>query len=141
MKEIEKVEKEIKEVEEEINEYIHSISDIKVPTNKEFDKRKRVVTAKVISSKYFTGISTTADTVYDVIFEYVVDNIIYKSRMQTLNKYKVGDIVDVYYYIKDPNYIKEINDYEESSEFGLTKVLIFIILFIIVSILFVTFYY
>lgn len=141
MKEIDKVEKEIKKVEEEINDYIHSISDIKVPTNKEFDKKKKIVTAKVISSKYFTGISTSTDIVYDVIFEYVIDNIIYKSRMQTLNKYSVGDILDIYYYKKDPNYIKEINDYKQSSEFGLTKVLIFIILFIISSILFVTFYY
>ena len=141
MKVIDEVEKEIKEVEEEINEYIHNISDIKVPTNKEFDKKKKVVTAKVISSKYFIGVSTNVDTVYDVIFEYVIDNIIYKSKMQTLNKYNVGDIVDIYYYKKDPNYIKEINDSEVYSDFRLTKALIFIILFIIASILFVTFYY
>lgn len=141
MKVIDEVEKEIKKVEEEINEYIHNISDIKVPTNKEFDKKKKVVTAKVISSKYFIGVSTNVDTVYDVIFEYVIDNIIYKSKMQTLNKYNVGDIVDIYYYKKDPNYIKEINDSEVYSDFRLTKALIFIILFIIASILFVTFYY
>ena len=87
MKNMKKIEKEIKEVEKEIDEYIHDISDIKIPTDKEFNKHKKTITSKVISCNYFTGVSPSNDIVYDVVFKYTVDNIIYRSKMQTTNKY------------------------------------------------------
>lgn len=141
MKKKDNIEKEIKEIEEEINEYIHDISDIKVPTDKEFNKKKKVVNAKVISSNYYMGITLSADVVYDVVFEYVVNNIIYKSRMQTLNNYIVGDNVNIYYYKKDPSYIKEITTSNDKIDSITIKLLTFIILLVIASIILVNFYY
>lgn len=137
----EKIMREIKEVEEEVNNYIHEISDIKVPTDKEFNKHKKKVSAKVIKSGYYTGISATDDIVYDVIFEYAIDNVIYKSRMQTLNNYVTGRYVDIYYYKKDPSFIKEINYNSGNAESFITKILVFSILLVLASILFVTLYY
>ena len=56
--------------------------------------------------------------------------------MQTTNKYNVGDDVDIYYYKKDPIYIKEINeDEEENNEFFKIVLLIVIILILIFIIL------
>lgn len=138
-----RIEKEIKEVENEINNYIHDIADIKVPTDKEFNKHKQIVSAKVISSNYYMGVTISTDIVYDVVFKYVVDNIIYESRMQTTNNYIVGDNINIYYYKKDPKYIREINDYNNSDNlYSITiKLLLFIILLVIISILFVIFYY
>lgn len=141
MKEREKIEKEIREVEDEINNYIHSISDIKVPTDKEFNRKKKIVTAKVISSEYYLGVTASTDIVYDVIFRYVVNDIIYESRMQTLNNYRVGDNIDIYYYKKNPNYIKEIDDDYNNTDYVVTKLLTFSILLIIASILFIIFCY
>lgn len=141
MKKMDKIEKEIKEVEEEINNYIHSMSDIKVPTNKEFNKHKRKIKAEVISSDYFMGVTISNDIVYDVVFKYVIGNIIYRSRMQTLSNYNVGDNVDIYYYKKDPSYIKEINIEEDKIDFITIKILTFIILLVIASIILVNFYY
>lgn len=136
MKNMKKIEKEIKEVEKEIDEYIHDISDIKIPTDKEFNKHKKTITSKVISCNYFTGVSPSNDIVYDVVFKYTVDNIIYRSKMQTTNKYNVGDDVDIYYYKKDPIYIKEINeDEEENNEFFKIVLLIVISLILIFIIL------
>lgn len=141
MKKIDKIEKEIKEVEEEINNYIHSMSDIKAPTDKEFNKHKRKIKAEVISSNYFMGVTISSDIVYDVVFKYVIGNIIYRSKMQTLNNYNVGDKVDIYYYKKDPSYIKEINIEEDPIDFITIKILTFIILLVIASIILVNFYY
>lgn len=141
MKKIERIEKEIKKVEDEINSYIHSMSDIKVPTDKEFNKNKEIVNARVISSNYYMGVTTSSDIVYDVILKYVVDNIIYESRMQTLNKYNIGDNADLYYYRKDPNYIKEIKIEDDKTDSTIIKILIFLILLVTISILFINFYY
>lgn len=141
MKKIDKIEKEIKKVEDEINNYIHNISDIKIPTDKEFNKSKNIVNAKVMSSNYFTGITTSNDIVYDVIFKYVIDDVIYKSRMQTLNNYNIGDNVNLYYYKKNPNYIKEIDIEDDKTNSITIKILIFLILLVIASILFINFYY
>lgn len=141
MKKIERIEKEIKEVEEEVNNYIHSVSDIKVPTDKEFNKNKEIVNARVISSNYYMGVTTSNDIVYDVIFKYVVDNTIYESRMQTLNSYNIGDNVNIYYYKKDPKYIKEINIEDDEIDSITIKILTFIILLVIASIILVNFYY
>ena len=135
MKKAEKVEKEIKQIEREVDEYIHSISDIKVPTDKEFNKSKAIVDSKVISCTYFAGITNTNETVYDVIFEYVVNDIIYKSKMQTLKKYDEGSNVEIYYYKKDPNYIREL-DYEFYDDTKIFRILVSIILILMLIVLF-----
>lgn len=131
-----KLDKEIKEVEEEIGEYIHSIADIKMPTVKEFNRNRKRVLANVIAVDYYYGVAPTSDIVYDVTFRYIIDNIIYTATMQTQKLYKVGENVNVYYYKKDPSYIREIND-NDNSEHYLASILMFAIMFVLASIIFV----
>lgn len=141
MKKIGKIEKEIKQIEDDVNDYIHRVSDIKIPTDKEFNRNKKVVNAKIIGSGYYTGISISSDVIYDAEFEYVIDNVVYRSRMQTINNYIAGNYTDIYYYKKDPRFIKEIIHEPNNAESLIIKILIFSILLVIASILFVSFYY
>jgi hypothetical protein len=137
MTKIDRLEKQMKKVDEEVNEYIHEISDIKVPTDEEFNKHKKRVKAKVISLKVYLGFTNSEDLVYDVIFEYDIKNIIYKSRMQTKINYEVGSVEEVYYFTKNPEFIREIDD--ESSEPYILEIVIFILLLITVSLVIIRF--
>ncbi len=137
MSKIDRLEKEMRKVDEEISNYIHESSDIKIPTDKEFYKHKKKVKAKVKSSKIFLGFTNCEDIVYDVVFEYTIHNIVYKSKMQTKNKYNVSDIVELYYYTKNPEFTREIKD--EEKEPYILEIIIFILSFMISSILILKF--
>lgn len=133
MSKIDRLEKEMKKVDEEVSNYIHEVSDIKIPTDKEFYKHKKKVNAKVISSEVFLGFTNSEDIVYDVVFEYTINNILYKSKMQSKNKYNVSDIVELYYYTKNPEFTREIID--DEKEPYILEIVLFIILFMISSFL------
>lgn len=132
MSKIDKLEKDMQKIDKEVEEYIHEIADIKVPTDKEFYKHKKKVLAKVISSNVYLGFTNSEDIVYDVLFEYTIKNVIYKSRMQTKNKYNEGEFVNLYYYKKNPEFTREISKSEEEPY--LLEIILFILILIFASI-------